>query len=799
MKKNTILLLVSVTLGVVVTLGGVFVVKKFPQLVQNVKKNPTTVTEQYDKEAVSSVTTPEENVILDDELKEILQQAEDAGSIPTQPDPVHVTRYPSVGVGDSAVDNVQDYVPDKRRQPKKQVVLNKAPISVEGGASFSDGIMVNSVRAMNGVTFSSDGKMGDWRFGDGTTATGKQVKHAYGEKGSYNVIFLAEANGTIYITKTKIIVGGVIPMFVVEDFTPRVNELVTLDGSDSMSVVGSITNYKWSCAETQASQCVFSNQMGQQGALQFTEPGIYEVALTTTNNIGISETEKRIFSVSGEKPIAKIVSIQSTEKLHHPAEYEFDASGSVNVLGETKGISYEWDFDGDGEWDEKTTDPIVQYEYTQSGEKTVRLRVEYKEGKQEYVSEIVTESISDVSTLWVDFEVPYVLVEDESFLFHAQSQEGVEYVWEADKEESLIGDVEDTSDKNISFHSTGIHSVTLTGTLNEETTSITKSVAVRSKDMPMALLQYSIDKGDSWENASAMVSIARNERGNTNVLIRASAVDGMGAIGCENANLNYSWSVRGVPVSTECDVGLLLNKHFSNAEIYPVQLTVYTPGDQNQSDQTSLLIEVENKNPEFKEPISYKINQGDMILPTGPVDFLVTAYAEDTDTDTPISQYFFEPIENGEVLPDTQLLDMGQAYFDFSQYRNGVREISFRVTATDSDGGRTISQGTEAFVFENNNQSRNEPPVIADFTVSETGVMKGELVRFDVIAQDTENDILTYKWIVSQGGIVLFSREVAESFLLYPFEEVGTYAVGVKVSDGLHIVSSESQRMISVR
>jgi len=56
----------------------------------------------------------------------------------------------------------------------------------------------------------------------------------------------------------------------------------------------------------------------------------------------------------------------------------FDATGSFDPDGRI--VTYEWDFDGDGLFDQATTDPVVTYTYGTAGMKTVTLRATDDEG-----------------------------------------------------------------------------------------------------------------------------------------------------------------------------------------------------------------------------------------------------------------------------------------------------------------------------------------------------------------------------------------------------------------------------------
>jgi len=63
---------------------------------------------------------------------------------------------------------------------------------------------------------------------------------------------------------------------------------------------------------------------------------------------------------------------------HINEEIAFDATGSFDPDGSI--VTYEWDFDGDGLFDQATTDPVAMYTFGTAGYKTVTLRATDDEG-----------------------------------------------------------------------------------------------------------------------------------------------------------------------------------------------------------------------------------------------------------------------------------------------------------------------------------------------------------------------------------------------------------------------------------
>jgi glucose/arabinose dehydrogenase len=84
-----------------------------------------------------------------------------------------------------------------------------------------------------------------------------------------------------------------------------------------------------------------------------------------------------IVQIRFQGPSAKV----SADKTYGPMEPEdsftvqFDASGSRNSSGGTSGLHYEWDLDGDGQFDDGTDSAQVEHTYTSLTNVTARVRV----------------------------------------------------------------------------------------------------------------------------------------------------------------------------------------------------------------------------------------------------------------------------------------------------------------------------------------------------------------------------------------------------------------------------------------
>jgi PKD repeat protein len=91
----------------------------------------------------------------------------------------------------------------------------------------------------------------EWDFGDGETATGEQVTHAFDDAGDYDVELEVEDDDGVTDTVTETITVSEAPnegptaAFDASPADPEVGEDVTLDASDSDDSDGEIDSYEW--------------------------------------------------------------------------------------------------------------------------------------------------------------------------------------------------------------------------------------------------------------------------------------------------------------------------------------------------------------------------------------------------------------------------------------------------------------------------------------------------------------------------------------------------------------------------
>lgn len=105
--------------------------------------------------------------------------------------------------------------------------------------------------------------------------------------------------------------------------------------------------------------------------------GSYPAALRVTDSLGGQGTDSAVIEVTtpgNNAPVADLLPVADTGRV--PLSVDFDASGS-NAGGDP-GDSlalYEWDWNGDGVYDDSGTDPSPTHEYTAPGRYTTIVRV----------------------------------------------------------------------------------------------------------------------------------------------------------------------------------------------------------------------------------------------------------------------------------------------------------------------------------------------------------------------------------------------------------------------------------------
>jgi PKD repeat protein len=188
----------------------------------------------------------------------------------------------------------------------------------------------------------SDGEIAsyNWNFGDGATAQGISVSHAWKKPGQYPVELQvtddAGLANSVATEKRTITINA--PPLARPQFKKVVaaGEPVVFDGKQSDDPDGTIEKYVWHTGDG-------TRLEGLQARHVYKKPGIYQASLTVTDNTDTkNNTSQTTFSIRVNHPP---VPDPGPDRIINVSKVEFDASGSTDK--DDPIIEYTWNF-GDG-------------------------------------------------------------------------------------------------------------------------------------------------------------------------------------------------------------------------------------------------------------------------------------------------------------------------------------------------------------------------------------------------------------------------------------------------------------------
>lgn len=196
-----------------------------------------------------------------------------------------------------------------------------------------------------------------WSFGDGTTAEGARVQHAYPKAGSYEVSLTVTDNRGGKATTTKTVSASAPNVLPVADLQATQTGLsVAFDASGSKDPDGSIASYSWDFGDGATADGPTSTHL-------FGRDGTYTVTLVVVDDRGGRTSTERRIQVSNAAPVATFDTTSTG------LDGRFDASGSTDSDGSI--TAYGWDF-GDGS---TGTGAVADHRYAASGSYEVTLTV----------------------------------------------------------------------------------------------------------------------------------------------------------------------------------------------------------------------------------------------------------------------------------------------------------------------------------------------------------------------------------------------------------------------------------------
>lgn len=348
----------------------------------------------------------------------------------------------------------------------------------------------------------------DWSFGDlGPEAT--HVKDAgsvvFENAGTYMVVFTVTDEdgdeGRDWVTVT------------VEDMLP-VAEIISPSG-DVTIMEGESVNFE---AEVESGNEPYthlwtfggsglSNQTVEDpGELTFTDPGVYTVTYTVTDNDGDESSDTVIITVNKDLiPTVSIISPSSNEIITAGESVDFAAT----VVSGDAPLSYEWVFSDCGNPANITVEDPGSVTFSEVGEYTVTLTVRDEDGDES--SDTVTITVNEDLVPTASITSPsdgMTFYQGESVSFEGRVTSGnapFTYAWTFDDNGPPDQYVEDPS--GVVFSMTGTYNVIFTVTDNEgDSDNASVTVTVREAELTDGLVAYYPFNGN-----------ANDESGNGNI------------------------------------------------------------------------------------------------------------------------------------------------------------------------------------------------------------------------------------------------------------------------------------------
>jgi PKD repeat protein len=262
-----------------------------------------------------------------------------------------------------------------------------------------------------------------WDFGDGTTATGITVSHAYKDNGVYTVTLIVTDNdgatSSADVPKT-VMNRQPVAVFTKTAGTVNIDEIVTFDGSGSYDPDGTIVSFSWAFGDGTTGTGVTIQHA-------YSRDGIYTMNLTVTDNDGETDTTIATITVTiiNKAPVASFT--ESAETVSTGKSIHFDASASHDPDGTI--TDYAWNF-GDGT---TATDVAVDHTYEDNSVYTVTLIVTDNDGATS--STTATKTVLNRSPVASFTEDATTVEENETIHFDASGSydpDGtiVSYLWD---------------------------------------------------------------------------------------------------------------------------------------------------------------------------------------------------------------------------------------------------------------------------------------------------------------------------------------------------------------------------------
>jgi PKD repeat protein len=218
------------------------------------------------------------------------------------------------------------------------IVIDAAPVANAGADQY---LTASDVQFDGGASVDADGVITsyEWDFGDGATATGQSVRHAYVRPGLYEVALVVRDDSGAPLNQDRDTMMVRINTAPIADAGPpqtvAPGEEFSLSGRSSVDPDGQISEYVWEFPDGTSAR-------GERAAHSLTDPGLHRIKLTVYDNFqgGAASDESEVLITVNAPPVA----VAGPDLLVAPGDLlVFDAGQSFDPDGTL--VQYRWEFD----------------------------------------------------------------------------------------------------------------------------------------------------------------------------------------------------------------------------------------------------------------------------------------------------------------------------------------------------------------------------------------------------------------------------------------------------------------------
>lgn len=218
------------------------------------------------------------------------------------------------------------------------IVIDAAPVADAGPDQF---VTASEVVFDGGGSTDSDGTVAawEWDFGDGTTGSGRQVRHAYERPGTYEVALVVRDDSGAPLNTDRDTMRVTINAPPIADAGPpqtvAPGQAFVLNGGASVDPDGGIAEYLWTFPDG-------SSARGARVSHIFAQPGLQRVLLTVSDDFtgGAARDEAEVLITVNAPPVA----VAGADLMIAPGDtVVFDAGQSFDPDGAL--VGYRWTFD----------------------------------------------------------------------------------------------------------------------------------------------------------------------------------------------------------------------------------------------------------------------------------------------------------------------------------------------------------------------------------------------------------------------------------------------------------------------